>query len=100
MGYYNVSQSRSPRCAGRHTLDVSDQEKIDKAADQAATQAAAIVRHWLENNLKDHLKQALKEIYWSLWRELFTYLYKSNLVRLFAGLLTLASAITLWVKSK
>lgn len=77
---------------------MAKQEDIDKASDQAATQAAAIVRHWFEQNLKYQLMAAIKDIYWELWRELFKYLYKANWVRLLAGLLTLASAITLWFK--
>lgn len=74
------------------------QSNIDKAADQAATQAAAIIRQWLEKHLTEHLKRALKEIYWQLWRDLFVYLYKANWFRLLAGLLTLASAVSLWIK--
>lgn len=74
------------------------QEELDKAADQAATQAAAIVRHWFEQNLKYQLIAAIKDIYWELWRDLFKYLYRANWVRLLVGIMTLASAIILWVK--
>lgn len=79
---------------------MSKQEDIDKASDQAATQASALTISWLREHLKKELEAALKDIYWQLWRDLFYYLYKANWFRLLAGLLTLASAITLWVRDK
>lgn len=79
---------------------MSKQEDIDKASDQAAAQNSAITINWLRNHLRTELKAALVEIYWSLWKDLFIYLYKANWFRLVAGILTLASAITLWVKDK
>lgn len=75
----------------------SDQEKFDKAADQAATQASAITIHWFRENLKRELKAAITEIYWSLWKDLFRYLYRANWVRLIVGIMTLLSALTLWL---
>ncbi len=72
----------------------------EEKEDELVTRSSAMVIHWLKHNLKDELKNALKEIYWSLWWDLFRYLYRANWFRLLAGLLTLASAITLWVKNK
>jgi hypothetical protein len=75
----------------------SEQEKLDKAADQASTQAAALTIHWFRENLRKEIKAALKEIYWQLWSDLFRYLYRANWFRLVVGLLTLLSALSLWL---
>lgn len=70
----------------------------DEHDDELVTRSSAMVIHWLRQNLKAEIRKALQEIYWQLWRELFEYLYRANWFRLIVGILTLASALTLWVK--
>ena len=69
----------------------------DERNDELVTRSAAMVIHWFRENLKKEIRAALKEIYHEFWAELFSYVYRSNWVRLLVGLMTLASAIALWL---
>lgn len=70
----------------------------DEHDDELVTRSSAMVITWLRQNLKREIRNSLREIYWELWRDLFSYLYRANWFRLVAGLLTLASALTVWIK--
>jgi len=72
----------------------------DEKEDELVTRASAQTITWFRQNLKREIKSALKEIYWELWAELFSYLYRAQWARLLVGFLTLASAITLWLKEE
>jgi hypothetical protein len=72
----------------------------EEKQDELVTRASAQTITWFRQNLKREIKTALKEIYWELWTELFRYLYRAQWTRILVGLLTLASAITLWLKEE
>lgn len=66
--------------------------------DELVTRSSAMVITWLRTHLKNEIRQALKEIYAETWRDVLSYLYRSNWIRLLAGLLTLLSALALFIK--
>jgi hypothetical protein len=70
----------------------------EEKEDELVTRASAQTITWFRNNLKREIKQALKELYSEWWRDVLHYVYRSNWLRLLAGLATLASALIYWLK--
>lgn len=50
----------------------------DEHDDELVTRSSAMVITWLRQNIKREIRNALREIYWELWRDLFSYLYRAN----------------------